>query len=98
MKELNEYINEALSTSQAKQCQMIMKMFENCGLTKDNFATMLSKLDMKELQSLATYISSVDNANFVAYQPKDDEFLKDSNKEQVIDKISQYLFKYIANA
>ena len=96
MKKLNNYINEALSVSQTKQCEMIIKIFENCGLTKDNFATMLSKLDMKELQSLTTYISSIDNANFVAYQPKDDEFISDSNKEAVVNKIADYLNKYIS--
>lgn len=96
MEHIDKYINEALSSSQTKQCEMIMKLFEGCGLTKDNFVTMLSKLEMKELQTLSAHISAVDNANYVAYQPKDDEFINESNKEDVVSKMADYFNKYIS--
>lgn len=95
MKAIKDYINESKGRSIGEFMTTILKGVKT---PKETIADYLNNFEMKDLQEMSKYISETDSANYVAYQPSDDEFLKDSNKEQVIDKISQYLFKYIANA
>ena len=94
MKNLKEYITESTGKSLGSFMITILKGVKT---PKETIAEYLNNFEMKDLKEMSDYISKQDNSNYIAYQPTDDEFINDSNKQQVIDKISQYLFKYIAN-
>ena len=95
MKTIKDYINESKDNSIGL---FMMTVLKGVKTPKETIAEYLNNFGMKDLKEMSQYIAQKDSSNYVAYQPSDDEFINDSNKEQVIDKISQYLFKYIANA
>ncbi len=95
MKTIKDYINESKDNSLGL---FMMTVLNGVKTPKETIAEYLNNFEMKDLKEMSQYIAQKDGSNYVAYQPSDDEFINDSNKEQVIDKISQYIFKYIANA
>lgn len=94
MKNIKEYINESKGRSVG---DFMMTVLKGVKTPKETIADYLNNFEMKDLKEMSDYIYQQDSSNYTAYQPNDDEFINDSNKSQVIDKISQYLFKYISN-
>ena len=94
MKNIKEYINESKCRSIG---DFMMTVLKGVKTPKETIADYLNNFEMKDLKEMSDYIYQQDSSNYTAYQPNDDEFINDSNKSQVIDKISQYLFKYISN-
>lgn len=94
MKNIKEYINESKGRSVG---DFMMTVLKGVKTPKETIADYLNNFEMKDLKEMSDYIYQQDSSNYTAYQPNDDEFINDSNKFQVIDKISQYLFKYISN-
>lgn len=97
MKNLEEYIKEALTAKDENKANMVLTLLKGTKLTKDNVKDMMKNLEMKDLKSLDEIFSKNDNSNYIAYQPNSDEFLKDANKESVIGKMSDYALKYLCN-
>ena len=88
-------ILEFINGKKTYMFETVVKMFEGSNITKDVLIHMLSKLDMEELKGLSEYLYELDKQGFIAYQPNDDDFINDSNKEAVITKISDYFNKYV---
>lgn len=95
MVSIKDYINEAKSSSPGL---FLMTLLKGVKTPKDMITQYLENLEMKDLKEVSDYIDEKDSANFMAYKPSDDEFISSSNKAQVIEKISQYLYKYVALA
>jgi len=94
-KHSSEYITEAKESGPG--C-FLMTVLKGVKTPKETIVEFLRNLEMKDLKEASDYIDSKDSKNYMAYKPADDEFVQNSNKEQVIDKIAQYLHKYIALA
>lgn len=95
MVSIKDYINEAKSSSPGL---FLMTVLKGVNTPKEIIMQYLDKFEMKDLKEVSDYIDEKDSANFMAYKPSDDEFVSESNKSQVIEKISQYLYKYVALA
>ena len=95
MQTLKNYINEA---KESGPCSFLMIVLKGVKTPKETITQYLNNFEMKDLKEISDYIDSKDSKNYMAYKPADDEFVQNSNKEQVIDKIAQYLHKYVALA
>lgn len=95
MQTLKNYITEAKESGPGSFLMIVLKGVKT---PKETIADFLRNLEMKDLKDASDYIDSKDPKNYMAYKPADDEFVQNSNKEQVIDKIAQYLYKYVALA
>lgn len=95
MKDICKYINES-SVTQTKQAELIAKMLYGSELSKESYSKMLSNLDIKELKGISDNFAETDNANYIAYQPTDDEFISNSNKDSIVSKMSEYIKKHIS--
>lgn len=95
MKDIRAYINEAKESSIGS---FLMTVLKGVKTPKDTIAQYLDNFEMKDIKEMSEYIDEKDPKNYIAYKPADDEFLNESNKSQVIDKIAQYLYKYVALA
>lgn len=95
MKSLKEYIVE--STKDNNVGFILMNMLKDTKTTRDSVTAYLNNLDMKNLKSVSDYINNEDEKNYIAFRPMDDEFISDTNKSNVIDKMSQYFQKYVCN-
>lgn len=91
MKPILEFING----KKIYMFEIIVKMLDGANIPKDVLIGMFSKLEMKELKGLSEYLYELDKQGFIAYQPSDDDFISESNKESVITKIADYFNKYI---
>lgn len=92
---IKDYINEAKSSGPGS---FLMTVLKGVKTPKETIMQYLDNFEMKDLKEVSDYIDEKDSANFMAYKPSDDEFISSSNKAQVIEKISQYLYKYVALA
>jgi hypothetical protein len=99
MRHINTYINEFLVSPKGMTffCEQVTNMLKGTKLTKDQISLMFNKLELNTLKSLSGFLAENDMSRFVSYQPSDDEFLKEENKDNIISKISDYFIKYIAN-
>lgn len=95
MVSIKDYINEAKSSGAGL---FLMTILKGVKTPKETIMQYLDNFEMKDLKEISDYIDENDSANFMAYKPSDDEFVSESNKSQVIEKISQYLYKYVALA
>lgn len=102
MKNINYYLiehNESYNKMSFKTKQTfwnsIIKMFKGTKLSKELLYDMLSTFDLKDIKDLSDILYDNDNSNFISYQPSNDEFINDSNKEKIINQISDYLIKYV---
>jgi len=96
MNSLSFFINESLSNKQKELIgQMFSYMFKGSKITKDQFAIILDNLDKDIIFEISKYFSENESNDYLAYDPGEDMFLKyDSNKEQIISQISEYMNKY----
>ena len=92
---LKNYINESKSNGPGLFLMTILKGVQT---PKETISQYLNNFEMKDLKDISDYIDEKDSSNFMAYRPSDDEFVKEANKSQVIEKISQYLYKYVTLA
>lgn len=99
MKSISRYIEHKMfeSAKGDTQGELILKMFKGVQTSRDNITEYLSKLEMNELKDISKYINSKDSRNYVAFMPNDDEFINAANKPSIVDKISQYVHKYVCN-
>ena len=99
MKHIDTYINEFLISPKGITffCEQVTNMLKGTKLTKDQISLMFDKLELKTLKSLSDFLAENDMSRFVSYQPSDDEFLREENKDSIISKISDYFIKYIIN-
>ena len=95
MQTLKNYITEAKESGPGS---FLMTVLKGVKTPKETIVEFLMNLEMKDLKEASDYIDSKDSKNYMAYKPADDEFVQNSNKEQIIDKIAQYLHKYVALA
>lgn len=67
-------------------------------LTKEQIHKMLDNVaDIKTLKMISDYFYETDGKIYIAYQPADDDFLKDDKRDNIINKLSEYIYKYISN-
>ena len=52
---------------------------------------------MKTLKEMSDYFYDSDGQRYIAYQPSDDSFISDKNKNDIVSKIADYLFKCVCN-
>lgn len=95
MKSLKKWL-----VTESKEClgSFLMTCLKGVKTPKETISQYLENFDIKDLKDISDYINEKDSSNFMAYRPSDDEFVKEANKSQVIEKISQYLYKYITLA
>lgn len=86
-------LSEALSTKKHLFfVETFLNIIEGSKLNKDNIISMLSKMEMEILKDLNTYLK--DDKNYFPYESNNDDFLNKDNKQQIVQKISDYLLKF----
>jgi hypothetical protein len=94
MKELSTYILEQLKAGDA--AKVFVNSIRASKITTDQIKVMLNNFQtMQDLKFISDYLEETDGKNYISYQPADDEFLSDKNKESIIDRIAEYLNKNI---
>lgn len=67
-------------------------------LNKDQIVKILSNIDdIKVLKEMSDYFYDNDGQRYIAYQPSDDSFINKANKESVVSKMADYIYKFICN-
>lgn len=97
MKQLNVYINEARNATEQYACETCVKMLKGTKINQDTIKVMLNNLEMKTLKILSNYLEDTDSSGYLPFTPNSDLFNSDNNKSKIIDLISEYLNKKIAN-
>lgn len=93
MKRLTNYIFES-QLSDRVFCEQFSIMFKNTKITKDILKQILNNLSLEFVKKLSKYFSTEDITNYVSYEPSDDLFINyESNKEQIINQIADYMLK-----
>ena len=93
MKNLNDYIVEELSKPK-KWTEIVDGILKSSkGISKEVLVNMLSTLYPERLKTLSYYWNSIDSSKFLPYQPSDDEFLKEENKNKICSQLSDYIMK-----
>ena len=89
---MQEYINEELVKPKV-WVEVVNAMFENAGkdIKKESLSSMIATLYPDRIKKLIEFWASNDSAKFVAYQPSDDELLKEENKEKVCNQLAEYV-------
>jgi len=95
MKSIVEYINESTKSQKNFWAEQFINSLTGTGVTKDNVIKMFDNLDMDVIKSLSNYLYETDVKNYISYQPNNDEFIGDKNREKIISQISDYIIKYI---
>lgn len=95
------YLFERMIKESAKTNYFVQewaKSLSSTKLTKDQIVIMLSNIDnMKTLKEMSDYFYDSDGQRYIAYQPSDDSFISDKNKNDIVSKIADYLFKCVCN-
>ena len=95
MKKFNEYILEELGKPKA-WIEITNLMFQNAkGITKETLSEMLKPLYPERLQKLCEYWNAIDASKFITYQPSDDDFLKEENKDKICNQLAEYIINNI---
>lgn len=96
MKTIYEYINEELTKPKA-WIEIANLMFQNAkGITKETLSNMLSPLYPERLQKLCNYWTEIDGSKFITYQPSDDDFIKEENKDKICNQLADYIINNIS--
>jgi hypothetical protein len=98
MKNFNEYINEELDKIPL-WCTIVLDIFKaSKHLTKDNIIELLNGLNnSKRLKRFSDCLSQEYSKEYLAYQPDDDEFLKEDKQQKIREQIAEFIMKYIQN-
>ena len=97
MKNINEYITEE-ARKFPLWCEIITNMFKTSkNLTKELIADMLDSFCDVEgrMKKFSDYLADTYSKEYLAYQPNDDEFLKDENKDKIKGQIAEFITKYV---
>jgi hypothetical protein len=87
-------LSEALMTKKNEFfVETFINILEGSNLFKDNIERMLSKLDMTMLKSINDYLK--DRKEFLPYETNADEFLNNTNKDSIINKLVEFMIKFI---
>lgn len=87
-------LSEALMTKKNEFfVETFINILEGSNLFKDNIERMLSKLDMTILKSINDYLK--DRKEFLPYETNADEFLNNINKDSIINKLVEFMIKFI---
>lgn len=87
-------LSEALMTKKNEFfVETFINILEGSNLFKDNIERMLSKLDMTILKSINDYLK--DRKEFLPYETNADEFLNNTNKDSIINKLVEFMIKFI---
>jgi hypothetical protein len=90
MKGLSQYIIESL-----KPEELFVATIKGNKFSKEQLINMLNNMDMKTLNKVSDNFKTEYNDNYFPYEPGRDEFLKQSNKPDIINKISDFILKYV---
>ncbi|MBO5003681.1 MAG: hypothetical protein J6D03_00050 [Clostridia bacterium] len=97
----SKYLYTKIIDESAKTNYFIREWYKSLELTKLNkeqITKMLSNIEsMNVLKDMSDYFYEVDGPRYIAYQPNDDDFINRENKESIVNKIAEYLFKFICN-
>lgn len=87
-------LSEALMTKKNEFfVETFINILEGSNLFKDNIERMLYKLDMTILKSINDYLK--DRKEFLPYETNADEFLNNTNKDSIINKLVEFMIKFI---
>ena len=92
MKELNIYIKEAFNAE-----EMFLVAVRSGQMTKEQVKSMLSDIDMKALRRLSGRLKKDYGDIYFAYEPAKDNFLLSSKKDDICDRIAEFVVKNIEN-
>ena len=90
MKSLSQYIIESLNAE-----ELFITTIKGNKFSKDQLISMLNNMDMKTLNKVSDKFKTEYNDNYFPYEPARDAFLKPSNKADIINKISDFILKYV---
>ena len=88
MKDLVTYIKEQLKAEEA-----ILTSIKADGLNRDQMISILSQNDMKTLKSISNILKTHHKENYFPYEPANDDFLNDKNKDDICGKIADAVMK-----
>jgi len=97
MKSIITYINEDVK-KHPLWCSVALSIFKGAkSITKESISNMiLSMCDIEgRLKKFSDYLADEYASEYLAYQPSDDEFLKNENKNKISDQMSEFILKYI---
>ena len=93
MKRLTDYIFES-QLSDRVFCERFSIMFKDTKISKDILKQILNNLSLEFVKKLSKYFAYNDSKNFMAYEPSEDLFINyNSNKDKIINQISDYILK-----
>lgn len=91
MKTLVQYIKEAMLRPE----DLFIQSIKDAKLSKDNISSMLMNMDMKTVQKISDKLKEEYSDEYFAYEPSKDSFLKQSERESIIDKMSDFCLKFV---
>lgn len=98
MKTINTYINETLTSKQSDiVVDLILQMFANTKMSSDDIYNMFINVDIDIIKKIEKTIYERDPQGFIAYMANDDDYIKQDNKQHIIEMFSQYIYKKVSN-
>ncbi len=99
MKELKTYIiDEGLTGKQTEiVCDVLTNMFKGSKLNREQVRTLIGNIDMKIIQSWERHLEVADKENALPYMADNDLFLLDEQRDKIVDMLSDYVYKFMAN-
>lgn len=94
MKDIIQFINEELNESLRSEDMFITAIKYN-KFTKEQLVNMLMNMDMKVIKDISNRLKNLYSDDYFIYEPSKDDFLKNSEKENICGKISDFLLKYV---
>lgn len=90
MKGLSQYIIESLRPE-----ELFITTIKGNKFSKDQLVSMLDNMDMKTLSKVSDRFKTEYNDDYFPYEPSRDVFLKQQNRSDIINKISDFILKYV---
>lgn len=97
MKSIIRYINEDVK-KHPLWCSVALSIFKGGkNITKESISNMILSMCNIEgrLKKFSDYLADEYASEYLAYQPSDDEFLKNETKNKITDQIAEFILKYI---
>lgn len=100
MKTIYEYIKESEGSEEQPKpkawIEIINLMLQNAkGISKETLSNMLKPLYPDRLKKLCGFWNDTDGSKFITYQPSDDEFIKEENKDKICNQLADYIINAI---
>ena len=90
MKDIRQFINEALRSE-----EMFLTAIKDNKFTKEQLVNMLMNMDMKAIKNISDRLKNDYSDEYFIYEPSKDDFLKNSEKENICSKMSDFFFIYV---